>query len=103
MTLESTWNLTTVVRMSDSNLVVSAAEANRSFSKLLRAAREGKRITITSHGEPVAELAPAGQEARDAAKRVQRLKALEALEAHWATLEPVVVGPWTREELYERD
>jgi prevent-host-death family protein len=89
--------------MSDSDLVVPAAEANRSFSKLLRAAREGKRITITSHGEPVAELIPAGEEAREAAKRARRLKALEALEAHWATLKPIVVGPWTREELYERD
>ncbi|HEY1426689.1 MAG TPA: type II toxin-antitoxin system prevent-host-death family antitoxin [Caulobacteraceae bacterium] len=85
--------------MSD-DLIVPAAEANRSFSKLLRAAREGKRITITSHGEPVAELIPAGEEARRAAKRAA---ALAELKAHWATLEPKVVGPWTREELYERD
>ena len=85
------------------DIVVPATEANRSFSKLLRAAREGRRVTITSHGEPVAELIPAGEEAREAAKRARRLEALEALEAHWAALEPVVVGPWTREELYERD
>ena len=89
--------------MSETDLIVPAAEANRSFSKLLRAARGGKRITITSHGEPVAELIPAGEEAREAAKRARRLKALEVLEAHWSTLEPVVVGPWTREELSERD
>ena len=44
--------------MSDADLTVTAAEANRSFSKLLRAAREGKRVTITSHGTPVAELGP---------------------------------------------
>lgn len=88
--------------MSDSDLVVPATEANRSFSKLLRAAREGKRVTITSHGEPVAELIPAGEEARQAAKRARRLAALEELKAHWATLEPKVVGPWTREELYDR-
>lgn len=89
--------------MSDSDLIVPAAEANRSFSKLLRAAREGKRITITSHGEPVAELIPAGAEAREAAKRAARVAALAELQAHWATLTPRVVGPWTREELYDRD
>ncbi|MFI4934714.1 MAG: type II toxin-antitoxin system Phd/YefM family antitoxin [Caulobacterales bacterium] len=89
--------------MSKSDMVVPAAEANRAFSKLLRAAREGKRITITSHGVPVAELIPAGAEAKEAAERQRRAKALAALKVHWASLEPVVIGPWTREELYERD
>jgi prevent-host-death family protein len=89
--------------MSDTDLVVPAAEANRAFSKLLRAAREGKRITITSHGEAVAELVPAGERAREAAQRVRRATALAELKAHWATIEPRVVGPWTREELYSRD
>ena len=87
--------------MSEADIVVPAAEANRSFSKLLKAAREGKRITITSHGEPVAELIPAGESARS--ERERRLKVLAELEAHWATLEATVVGPWTSEELYERD
>ena len=87
--------------MSESDLVVPATKANRSFSKLLRAARGGKRVTITFHGEPVAELIPAGESAR--AERERRKKALEALEAHWATIEPELIGPWTREELYESD
>jgi prevent-host-death family protein len=89
--------------MSKSDLVVPAAEANRAFSKLLRAAREGKRVTITSHGQPVAELIPAGEAGREAVERNRRAAAHAALEAHWATLEPKVVGPWTREELYDRD
>jgi prevent-host-death family protein len=89
--------------MSETDLIVPAAEANRSFSKLLRAARDGKRITITSHGEPVAELVPAGEGAREAAKRARRLAALAELKAHWATAEPKVIGPWTREELYDPD
>jgi prevent-host-death family protein len=89
--------------MSDTDLVVPAAEANRQFSKLLRAAREGKRITITSHGEPVAELVPAGEAARDAVERTRREEARQALLEHLRTVEPVVVGPWTRDELYERD
>jgi prevent-host-death family protein len=89
--------------MSESDLVVPAAEANRAFSKLLRAAREGKRVTITSHGQPVAELIPAGESARQAVERTRRAAALGALEAHWATVEPKVVGAWIREELYDRD
>src|SRR5205814_919160 len=86
-------------RMSDSDLVVPATEANRSFSKLLRAAREGKRVTITSHGEPVAELIPAGERAREVAEQARKDAALTALKSHWKTLEPKVIGPWTREEL----
>jgi prevent-host-death family protein len=89
--------------MSEADLVVPATEANRAFSKLLRAAREGKRVTITSHGEAVAELVPAGERARDAALRARRATALAQLKAHWATIEPKVVGRWTREELYDRD
>ncbi len=85
------------------DLVVPAAEANRAFSKLLRAARDGRRITITSHGEPVAQLIPAGKAATQAAERARRNEAVAELEAHWASLAPVVVGPWTRDELYDRD
>lgn len=37
---------------------VSAAEANRSFSRLLREVREGQSFTITAHGRAVARLVP---------------------------------------------
>lgn len=37
---------------------VTAAEANRDFSKLLRSAREGDFFIVTSHGTPVARLVP---------------------------------------------
>ncbi|MGI9168670.1 MAG: type II toxin-antitoxin system Phd/YefM family antitoxin [Caulobacteraceae bacterium] len=88
--------------MPSATLTVPATEANRQFSRLLRAAREGARITITSHGEPVAELGPV--EVDEKAREKERIRAAQdALEAHWATLEPMVVGPWTREELYDRD
>ncbi len=88
--------------MSKPSLTVPAAEANRSFSKLLRAAREGARITITSHGEPVAELGPPGDhQATDAEK--SRREAHERLIKRLRSQTPMVVGPWTREELYERD
>ena len=85
------------------HLTVPAAEATRSFSKLLRAVREGARITITSHGEPVAELGPVDASKIEDAEQQRWREAQERLEARWATIEPVVVGPWTRAELYDRD
>lgn len=79
---------------------VTASEANRSFSKLLRAVGRGEKVEITSHGRKVAVLAPA-EEAIPT--REQRLAALDKLKKRWAEQEFVVVGPWTREELHERD
>jgi prevent-host-death family protein len=89
--------------MSKTALTVPAAEANRSFSKLLRAAREGTRITITSHGEPVAELGPVSGQAAEAAERRRIDEAHDRLVRHLRSVKPRVVGPWTREELYDLD
>jgi prevent-host-death family protein len=79
---------------------VTATEANRSFSKLLRAVQRGERIEITSHGRTVAVLAPAESEET---RRARQLAALEKLEKRWAIQKPIVIGPWTRDEIYERD
>ncbi len=81
------------------SITVSAAEANRSFSKLLRHAREGGRVTITSHGKPVAELGPAQSDIEAQEKRRQ---AIARMRERWAQSEPIVIGPWTRDELYDR-
>lgn len=37
---------------------ISAAEANRSFSRLLREVREGRSYVVTAHGKPVARIVP---------------------------------------------
>ena len=42
--------------------VVSASEANRSFSSLLRQVAQGQRFTVLSHGRPVATIVPAVEE-----------------------------------------
>jgi len=80
--------------------VVSATEANRSFSKLLRAVERGENFEITSHGRKVAVLAPAESEET---RRIRQLRALERLEKRWAAQKPIVIGRWTRDEIYERD
>ena len=81
-------------------LTVTATEANRSFSKLLRQVGEGKRVCVTSHGEVVATISAPDRQDEE---RLRRLAAVEVLRKRWATQPHVTVGPWTREELYERD
>lgn len=85
----------------NSPITVSATEANRSLSRLLREVARGRRVVITSHGRKVAVLSPADEPEKPT--REQRLAALERLKQSWATQEHVTVGPWTRDELYERD
>ncbi len=74
---------------------ISAADANRKFSELLRGIREGRSYVVTSHGKPVARLIPAGKH-EDVATGA-RAALLARLEK-----QPVVrAKKWTREELYE--
>jgi prevent-host-death family protein len=79
---------------------ISAAEANRNFSQLLRGVREGRSYVVTSHGRPIARLVPineakaADDRMREAAKR-ELLRRLES--------QPVIdIGRWTRDELYDQ-
>lgn len=44
--------------MSEQESVYTLYEAKARFSELVRRVRAGERVTITYHGEPVAELAP---------------------------------------------
>jgi prevent-host-death family protein len=76
---------------------ISAADANRAFSRLLREVREeGRSFVVTAHGKPVARLVPC--DAADAARGAARAELLARLAA-----QPVVdVGRWSRDELYER-
>lgn len=86
--------------MTLATLTVPAAEANRRFSSLLRAVREGATVIITSHGEPVAQMGPPDTRSDEAARLNE---ALAALESQWRQVTPVAVGAWTRDELHDRD
>jgi prevent-host-death family protein len=76
---------------------ISAADANRRFSELLRGVRNGASYIVTSHGKPVAKIVPITERdpVREAAKRalLARLRSQPATKA---------IGRWTRDELYER-
>ncbi len=80
---------------------VSAADANRKFSELLRGVRKGRSYVVTSHGEPVAKLVPAGQDARILAGA--RLSLLARLKAQRAVQGAKARRRWTRDDLYEDD
>jgi prevent-host-death family protein len=74
---------------------VSAADANRNFSNLLRQVREGRSYVVTTHGKPVAKIVPFTTD--DRVVRRARVALLERLSD-----EPVIdAGRWTRDELYE--
>jgi len=74
---------------------ITAANANRGFSKLLREVSKGEEITILSRGTPVAKITSVNSAAlqKNAMKNLllSRLKAQE------------VTGSrnWTRDELYD--
>lgn len=74
---------------------ISATDANRCFSSLLRDVATGQIVTVTSRGKPVATLSPAraGGDQRHLARfslmaRLQQQKASGGRD-------------WTRDELYE--
>lgn len=51
----------------------SASEANRQFSKILRDVRQGETVIVTSHGEPVAKIVPAGHDTAEREEAMARL------------------------------
>jgi prevent-host-death family protein len=77
------------------NKPVSAADANRRFSELLRTVRKGVSIVVTSHGKPVAKISPVVEDNRAAEG------ARSALFARLRREKVVNAGRWTRDELYD--
>ena len=74
---------------------VSAADANRKFSKLLRTVREGHSYVVTSHGKAVAKIVPIQKDS--GVTRGARAALVKRLRS-----EPVArVGRWSRDDLYE--
>lgn len=81
---------------------IGAREANRSFSKILREAENGKTVTITRNGRPVARLVPAPVPAAAESMTEEERKA-----AHKELMELLEKGfdlggkGFTRDEMHE--
>lgn len=74
---------------------VSAADANRNFSKILHGVRRGRIYVVTSHGKPVAKLSPFEESGQASAG------ARSDLLARLRSQRTARIGRWTRDELYE--
>lgn len=72
---------------------ISAADANRKFSQLLREVREGRSYVVTSHGRPVARIAPVEAQ-RNGSGKTALLSRLEAQSVRR-------IGRWKRDDLYD--
>ncbi len=74
---------------------ISAAEANRHFSSLLREVSRGARVTVTSRGKPVATISAADQ-----VERRERVAARRALLSRLRATPATGMRNWSRDELY---
>jgi len=78
---------------------VSAADANRKFSLILRGVREGRSYVVTSHGRPVARIVPV--ERGEGAGATVGARARSALLARLKRQPVANARRWTRDELYD--
>jgi prevent-host-death family protein len=77
-------------------LFVSAADANRGFTRILRDVREGQTYVVTSFGKPIARIVPCAE--GDAIREAARAALMQRLAD-----QPVTdIGPWKRDELSDR-
>ena len=74
---------------------VSAADANRRFSELLRTVQKGQSVLVTSHGRPVARITSVNGDDRAAEG------ARSALFGRLKRERAVKTKRWTRDELYD--
>lgn len=75
---------------------VTASEANRQFSAVLRSVTQGERVTVTSRGKAVATIEPVRRQAGAARPSAAKRRLLERL----AAVSAIGSRDWTRDELY---
>jgi prevent-host-death family protein len=77
---------------------ISAADANRHFSQILRGVREeGATYIVTSHGKPVAKIVPVAEASDDDARERAKKQLLARLRK-----QPVMNLPrFSRDALYD--
>ena len=69
-------------RMSDMSITYTASEARARFSEVMRQVREGKTVTVSYRGDPVAEIRPLEKRKQTLEERIRELE-----------LRGVIVGP----------
>ena len=84
-----------LTKLAQMEKAISAADANRKFSQLLRDVREGQSYVVTSHGKAVARIVPVNQ------NRPTASSARSSLLRRLRSERVVKIGRWKRDELYE--
>ncbi len=82
--------------MKDTRDTYSLYEAKAKLSAIIRRVREGRRVLVTVHGEPVAEIRPVEQHATDLTARLARLvesRIVIPAERRGTPLQPVTRKP----------
>ena len=74
---------------------VTASDANRQFSSVLREVAHGEIVTVTSRGKPVATISPA--KVANAQRSVAKMTLLKRLSKQATT----GARNWKRDDLYE--
>ena len=82
--------------MASDPAVVTASEANRTFSSLLRQVAKGQSFTVHFHERPVAQLTPVDQGSRTSPAARQALLARLAAQPSNGD-----ARAWQREDLYD--
>jgi prevent-host-death family protein len=78
-----------------SEKAITAADANRRFSEILRLVRSGRTVVVTSHGKPVAKVIPAAE------NEAVALRARSVLFERLRKQRTTNIPRWTRDELYD--
>lgn len=73
---------------------VTATEANQRFAEVLREVSAGESFAVTSRGRIVAEISPP--------RKKRKNKSTAEFLAYMDSQPILVIGPWKREDLYDR-
>jgi prevent-host-death family protein len=76
--------------------IISAADANRGFSRLLREVGNGHSYVVTSHGRPVARITPVADDATARARTAAKRALIDQLRSRPAQ----GLEKWYRDDLY---
>jgi prevent-host-death family protein len=77
--------------------IISAADANRNLSRVLREVGKGKSYVVTSHGRPVARITPAGNQSELRTREAAKTELVNQLRQYPAQ----GLEKWSRDELYD--
>jgi prevent-host-death family protein len=81
--------------------VVSAADANRNFARIMKTAEAGETVIVTSHGSPRVKIEPVRNEKDEAALRAKRMALWEVHRKRLLSQPLMNLGKFNRDWAYD--